>query len=144
MVIRYEDLVKNPKEIMLAVCRHVGIDFLEELLRPTRAGKSWQGNSAHQAAFSGVDASTVDRWREQLDPREVWWIELHCRQGMEIAGYPLATDARFSLWRWLKRLPAESWTGYFRARRASLEQWLGLIKECRYDRVGKFNRACGD
>lgn len=134
LVIRYEDLVMHPRETMQGVCRHAGIDFIESLLQPTRAGKSWQGNSAHRPTFSGVDASTVNLWREQLSEDEVWWIELHCRQGMEIAGYSLQTDAKFSLRRWLKRLPDESWEGYVRARRASLGQWLGLVKECRYDK----------
>ncbi len=134
LVIRYEDLVKNPEEIIQAVCRHAGIDFAETLLQPTRVGADWGGNSAHHAGFSGVDASTADLWRKKLSPHEVWWIELHCRKGMEIAGYALETSAKFSIWRWLKRLPDESWSGYGRARRASFCQWLGLIKECRYDK----------
>ena len=58
---------------------------------------------------------------------EIWWIELHRRSGMELAGYLFETDARFSLWRWLKRLP-----GYLRSRRISLRQALGLLKECWY------------
>jgi hypothetical protein len=52
---------------------------------------------------------------------------------MKLANYPFQTNARFSLSLWLKRLPGESWAGYVRARRASLCQWLGLLKECRYD-----------
>jgi hypothetical protein len=134
LVIRYEDLVKNPKEIMQAVCRLAGIDFIEELLQPTRAGEKWQGNSAFQATFSGINAAPTDQWKGQLTEHEIWWIELHCRKGMELAGYPLQTDGKFSLKRWLKRLPNESWNGYFRARRASLCQGLGLLKECRYDK----------
>ncbi len=134
MVVRYEDLVKDPMANLRAVCRLVGIRFMPELLQPTRAGKNWQGNSAFQPAFNGINASTVDQWKGQLKPDEIWWIELHCRQGMKLAGYPLQTEARFSLFRWLKRLPDESWGGYFRARRASLCQGLGLLKECRYTR----------
>jgi len=52
---------------------------------------------------------------------------------MELANYPLQTDARFSPGRWLKRLPGESGNGYVRARRASLCQLLGLLPACRYE-----------
>jgi hypothetical protein len=85
------------------------------------------------ASFSGISTQAIDQWKEQLSEHEIWWIELHCRKGMELAGYPLQTDAKFSLGRWLKRLPDESWGGYIRARRASIFQWLGRLKDCRYD-----------
>lgn len=134
LVVRYEDLVKNPKEIMQAVCRLGGFDFIEKLLQPTRAGTDWQGNSAFQATFTGINTAPADQWKDLLTEHEIWWIELHCRKGMELAGYPLQTGGRFSLIHWLKRLPGESWNGYFRSRRASLCQGLGLLKECRYDK----------
>lgn len=134
LVIRYEDLVKNPKDVMEAVCRLGGFDFAVSMLEPTRAGEGWQGNSAFQEAFTGINTTTVNQWKGYLTEHEIWWIELHCHKGMELADYPLQTDGRFSLLRWLKRLPGESWSGYFRARRGSLCQFLGLLKECRYDK----------
>ena len=134
LVIRYEDLVKNPEEVMRKVCRLGGFDFSERLLEPTRAGRGWQCNSSFQQTLKGITATPVDQWKDYLTEQEVWWIEMHCRKGMELANYPLQTDGRFSLWRWLKRLPGESWSGYVRARRGSLYQLLGLLRECRYDK----------
>jgi hypothetical protein len=132
LVVRYEDMVARPKEVMEKVCRFAGIDFVPSMLKPTRAGTDWQGNSSFQEAFNSVDSTPVDQWMDYLTEHEVWWIEFHCRKGMELAGYTFRSNGRFSLGRWLKRLPDESWTGYFRARRASLCQWLGLLKECNY------------
>jgi hypothetical protein len=132
LVVRYEDLVKDPKGVMEKICRFAGLDFLPAMLKPTRAGTEWQGNSAFQAAFNDISATTVDQWKDYLTEHEIWWIEMHCRQGMVLADYPFQTDARFSPGRWLKRLPGESWNGYVRSRRASLCQWLGLLKECNY------------
>ena len=133
LVVRYEDLVRNPREILETICRFGGFDFSEQMLEPTRAGNGWQGNSAFYRTFSGISAAPADTWRKYLTEDEIWWIELHCRRGMELAGYSLQTDARFSLRRWLKRLPGESWFGYFRARRGSICQGLGLLRECRFD-----------
>jgi hypothetical protein len=134
LIVRYEDLVKNPRNILETICRFGGFDYSQNMLEPTRAGNGWVGNSAFYQEFNGISAAPADKWRDCLTDHEIWWIELHCRRGMELAGYRLETDARFSLRRWLKRLPGESWFGYVRARRASLCQGLGLLKECRYDR----------
>ena len=135
LVIRYEDFVQAPQEGLERVCRFIGIECLPELFSPTRGGRQWQGNSSFHNGFSGISAGSVDHWKKELTEDEVWWIEMHCRQGMLLAGYPLQTDGRFSVSRWLKRLPGESWGGYFRARRASLCQLAGLLEHCRYDAI---------
>ncbi len=132
LTIRYEDLIQNPRETLEKVCRFGGFDFSEKMLEPTRGGGGWEGNSAFHETFRGISSASLDLWKDRLSMNEIWWIELHCRKGMKLANYPLQTDARFSLLRWLKRLPGESWSGYFRARRASLFQGLGLLRECQY------------
>ncbi|HUA64313.1 MAG TPA: sulfotransferase [Alphaproteobacteria bacterium] len=132
LVVQYESLVRNPMKVLRDICSFGGFEFSESMLEPTRAGNGWQGNSAFHKALIGISAAPVEKWKDCLTEHEIWWIELHCRRGMELAGYPLQTDARFSLRRWLKRLPGESWSGYVRARRASLCQGLGLLKDCRY------------
>ena len=132
LVIRYEDLVHAPRQTLERVCRFVGIEYLPELCAPTRAGRQWQGNSSFHDAFSGISARSVDHWKHDLTEDEIWWVELHCRTGMLLAGYQPQTDGAFSVTRWLKRLPGESWGGYLHARWASLCQLGGLLKDCRY------------
>lgn len=132
LVVRYEDLVKNPRDVLETICRFGGIEFNERLLKPTRAGDAWKGNSSFYDSFNGICTAPADKWMDCLTEHEIWWIELHCRRGMELAGYPLRTDARFSFRRWFQRLPGESRLGYIRARRASLCQGFGLLKDCRY------------
>jgi len=149
MVIRYEDFVQAPRAGLEQVCRFIGIECLPELFSPTRGGKHWEGNSSFQNGFSGISADSVDHWKKELTEDEVWWIEMHCRPGMQLAGYSLQTEGKFSLSRWLKRLPGESWIGYLRARRGSLCQLAGLLEHCRYDaslenvRIGKSSQANG-
>jgi hypothetical protein len=132
LVIRYEDLLLNSRTVLEEVCRFVGIQFLPVLLEPTRAGKQWQGNSSFYCEFSGIDTQPLDKWKNELTEDEIWWIELHCHEGMDIAGYRLQTNAGFSLARWAKRLPGESASGYMRARKSSLLQMAGLLEDCRY------------
>jgi hypothetical protein len=133
LLVRYEDLIQNTARTLEKVCQFIGIEFLPVNLEPTRAGKQWEGNSAYEKSFGGISAESVSQWKNELTKEEVWWIEMHCRTGMEIAGYQLETDCRFSLPRWFKRMPGESIGGYVRARRGSVCQWAGWLEECRYD-----------
>ncbi|MGH7942349.1 MAG: sulfotransferase family protein [Limisphaerales bacterium] len=129
LVVHYEDLVRDPMQTLREVCRFGGFEFNESMLQPTRAGDGWQGNSAFYKAFNGISAAPTDKWKESLTQDEIWWIELHCRKGMKLAGYALQTDARFSLRRWLKPMPGESWKGYIRSRYGSLRQGFGLLRD---------------
>ena len=133
LMVRYEDLVTDVAKTLERVSRFVGIELLPAMLEPTRAGKRWGGNSAYDKTFDGISAEPVNQWKNQLTNDEIWWVEMHCHEGMGIAGYQPETDCRFSFARWFKRMSGESWRGYLRARRGSLCQWAGLLKDCRYD-----------
>jgi hypothetical protein len=133
LVVRYEDLVTNSPGVMEQICRFTGIEFHPVLLQPTLGGQPWLGNPTFCGSFEGIDNEPAERWRTELTPAEIWWVEMHCREGMALAGYGLESDAKFSLRRWGKRLQGESWRGYLHARKSSLCQLAGLIQECRYD-----------
>jgi len=117
--------VHEPRRVLETVCRFIGIQFHLRLLKPTLADSRWAGNSTFHRALRGIDPQPLEHWKNQLTQQELWWIEFHCREGMEIAGYPLLTDACFSLSRWAGRLPGESWKGYLHARKSSLAQMAG-------------------
>lgn len=133
LLIRYEDLVSHSQEVMQEVCRFIGIQFLPSLLEPTCAGREWQGNSAFHQQFSSINDQPLNQWKKELSNEDIRWIDWHCREGMEIAGYEPHSEAKFSLADWAKRLPGESFSGYLRARKSSLCQMAGLLKDSRYD-----------
>jgi hypothetical protein len=64
LVIRYEDLIKNQKEVLENVCRFGGFDFNDKMREPTRAGNTWQGNSAFHKEFKGISTEAVDQWKD--------------------------------------------------------------------------------
>lgn len=132
LLVRYENLVAQPRENLEKICAFAGIEVVPQLFEPTRAGRQWLGNATFHSAFNNISPQAADLWRKELSPDEIWWVELHCREGMRLAGYPLETDAQFSLARWRKRLPGESRLGYLRARRGSLCQLAGWLPDCRY------------
>ncbi len=133
LVVRYEDLVHRSHPVLEEICQFAGIEFRPTLLEPTRAGRQWRGNPTFCGAFSGIDPRPVDYWKQELTEDEIWWVDLHCHEGMLIAGYQPQTDARFSFGRWVKRLAGESWSGYLRARKSSLCQMAGVLEDCNYN-----------
>jgi Sulfotransferase family len=135
LLVRYEDIVQNTTRTLEKISQFIGIELLPVMLEPTRAGSRWEGNSSYQEKFAGISAESVNQWKNVLTEHEIWWIEMHCREGMQIAGYQLETDCKFSLARWSRRMAGESWGGYLRARRGSLCQLAGLLEECKYDAV---------
>ncbi|MBN2011162.1 sulfotransferase [candidate division KSB1 bacterium] len=73
-VIRYEDLVTNPKKSLEHICQFLDIPFEDKLLVPTYLGKAWGGNSTTGKVFTGIDASNLDKWRTTIYPFEIFYV----------------------------------------------------------------------
>ncbi len=74
MVIRYEDLVTSPEEAILKICDFLELPFEDILLTPTYQGKSWGGNSTSGEEFHGISASHLNKWKKEILPYEVWYV----------------------------------------------------------------------
>jgi hypothetical protein len=93
--IRYEDLVREPREVMDGICRFLEIAHDDRVLAPTKLGAPASLNSSyeHRGATVGVVASQVGRFREVLDEHEIRFIEGLLHQQMTTCGYALTTAA---------------------------------------------------
>jgi len=88
LVIRYEQLVREPSMSMQKVCDYLEINFDPEIvLKPTKVGHFWSGNSAASVDFSQISTEPVARWECELSEDEVGWVEWHCRDLMPEFGY---------------------------------------------------------
>jgi len=74
-VIKYEDLVNEPENVMKKVCEWINIDFDEYLLQPSLNGKPWFGNSAHGHKFQSISNKSVGVAAELLKDHERKEIE---------------------------------------------------------------------
>ena len=87
-VVQFEQLVSEPANVMKEVCDYLEIQFDPEVvLRPTKVGETWGGNSAAQIAFSKITAEPASRWEKELSEGEVGWVEWHCHDLMQEFGY---------------------------------------------------------
>jgi hypothetical protein len=69
LLLRYEDLVRDPRRVMSELSAAVGIDFHEVLLRPTTLGADWGGNSSF-GVQNAVSTTSLHTWRTRLSDTE--------------------------------------------------------------------------
>ncbi len=120
LFVQYERLVGDPASAMKQVCDYLEIEFESEIiLRPTKIGEPWDGNSAAQIVFSQVSAEPASRWEKELSEDEIGWVEWHCRDLMPEFGYETRLKAR-EIRHFLKPVRQERSKEYLKSRLYSL------------------------
>ena len=69
MLMRYEQLVENPKVEVRRMSDFLAVDFEESMLLVE------SNNSSFEQSTAGIFASSVGRWRENLPPEDTWWCQ---------------------------------------------------------------------
>ena len=125
-VIPFEELVRAPAPMMEKVCSYLEIAFDPEVvLKPTKVGQVWSGNSAAAVNFSAISAEPATRWERELSPDEIGWVEWHCAKLMPEFGYEPRASQR-EMRHWIKPIPGERPREYLKSRAYSLrDRWRG-------------------
>lgn len=97
-VVRYEDFVASPEEVLRGICAFLGEDFVPQLLDVTKEEEShykvsdgWERQHVVKA-HSPVNAESIDKWRRELGPRQIRVVEHICRHHMPANGYEPVYD----------------------------------------------------
>lgn len=73
-VLKYEDLIQNPDEIMSKISGFLGIKYDPDiLLHPTLMGDKWAGNSTSNKSFINISKAPMDHWKEYITPVEIYY-----------------------------------------------------------------------
>jgi hypothetical protein len=125
LVVQYERLVREPSRRMEEVCSYLEIDFdPDTVLRPTKVGRFWSGNSAARTNFSQISTEPVTRWERELSADEIGWVEWHCRDLMPEFGYEPRLHRR-ELRYFVRPIRGERPREYFKSRAYSLrDDWF--------------------
>ena len=59
--VRYEDILNDPEQEILKICRFIGIDYFKEMLRVPRVGSSHVRDNTHH---KGIDKTRSGKWRK--------------------------------------------------------------------------------
>lgn len=76
LVVRYEDLLQQPEEVMRRIAAHIEIPFTPQLLTPASLDGPWAGNSSSGQAFEGISTQPITAWREHIQALETAFINL--------------------------------------------------------------------
>lgn len=93
LLIRYEDLVQYPRTVMQRVCDFLQIGWNDILLKPTRNGVFWSGNSMYDKEFKGVSTASLGRYLDLLTPDEIDFLETWLGCVMVRYGWQLETSS---------------------------------------------------
>jgi hypothetical protein len=89
--IRYEDLVRAPRETLHRVCNFLAEPFEEGMLAYHRDAKTYMkaeaATSFNKAATHPVSVARIDAWREQISGEAIAVIEAVCAEEMKAFGY---------------------------------------------------------
>ena len=120
LLVPFERLVSDPAAMMRTVCDYLEIRFDPDVvLKPTKIGEPWGGNSAAQVAFSKISAEPASRWERELAEDEIGWVEWHCRDLMPEFGYEPRLPSR-KVGAFLKPIREERFKEYLKSRAYSL------------------------
>lgn len=91
-LLRYEDLLTEPRGTLERLCAFLDEDFAEQMLDHTGAAadmvpehKVW-----HDRARGGIDLGRSAAWREALSPRQIGLIEAVARRPLHRYGYSVS------------------------------------------------------
>lgn len=124
LLVRYEDLVSRPVDVMNKVSDFLAIDWNESLLVPSFLGRPWDGNSAHQQTSSSVNALKAGE-KYDFAAHQLWQIEAWIGDAMikEPASYTLSGILENMNYKALSgRLTGEGSSDFFRNR---VRMWSG-------------------
>jgi hypothetical protein len=101
MLLRYEDLVRDPHTTLARLCDFLEVPFQEAMLRPTFGGTTFAGFSSYtmrDTHFTAIDPSSLDRWRSKIAPQHITMIDYLLTEAIAAHGY--SCDARQPMLPW--------------------------------------------
>ncbi len=93
--LKYEDLVKDPKEVTRSVCEFLNIPWDEKMLSSTLAGQTWQGNSFQGEKSGGqIHSRSLGKYKEILSKSQQKRLEELCFTYLDQLGYEVEYGKR--------------------------------------------------
>jgi hypothetical protein len=84
LLVRYEDLVRRPREEVERIAAFAGIQVEPGMLEPVVVNSSFPDATERG---SGFNADAADRWHRLIDTGTDRWFRTVCRAGMRQTGY---------------------------------------------------------
>lgn len=98
MVVRYEDLISDPKEFMKKIALFLNINYDSILLEPTINGIPWTGNSSTNVKFDGIINTTSEKWMSEINSVEINLVNQYLKPLLAEYEYKQLNVKRKAIW----------------------------------------------
>ncbi|MDG5491105.1 sulfotransferase [Psychroserpens sp. SPM9] len=95
-IIRYEDLLDKPEEILRETCKFLDIEFEESMLAFHQSSNKYIGKHHSDLIFKKIDKSNSNKWKVLLTATETKLYQMIAAKTLKKYGYELM-DKRLSL-----------------------------------------------
>ena len=99
-LIKYEELIQDPKTTLKSLCRWLPIEFDDSMLSFNSAAKELVAEDEMQWKKETLGPLLKDnskKWRNELTPFEIATIEASCTKAMQLGGYQVAKDIQLGI-----------------------------------------------
>ena len=86
--LRYEDLARDPEQVLRLICAFVGEDYDAGMLDPARRGSAVMQAAGWQAQAAKDVAPAASKWRSRLSPADRIRVQAITRDLLAPFGYP--------------------------------------------------------
>ncbi len=93
-IIKYENLIQNPKSVMTDICNYLKIDFKKVLLQPkTDINIDYYGNSYDKVRSIGLSKRNINNWKNRIDIETAATVEFSLQEVIRKFNYKLQFDS---------------------------------------------------
>lgn len=92
--VKYEDLVSSPVQILKHICSHLGINYDVNMLRANGFKVPSYTSKQHALIGSEMKPDRIDRWKNELTPREIEIFEGETSDLLYFLDYSLIFNSR--------------------------------------------------
>jgi len=71
IIIKYEDLIKNPQKIIIDVCGFLNIEFQKDMLQFWKNSKDFIDKNHSSKIFKPIDSTNLNKWKIGLTDKEI-------------------------------------------------------------------------
>ncbi|MFW5889612.1 MAG: sulfotransferase family protein [Bacillota bacterium] len=101
LLVRYEDLVRMPREISVKICDFLNINLDDKILNPGNFkdghGDKWLQNTSYENKKVEFNTNSIDKWKKVLSKKEVRFIENLCYFEMNLFDYEFEETDDFKI-----------------------------------------------
>jgi hypothetical protein len=94
-IVKFEDLVSNPSEVISEICAFLGLEFEPQMLEVPKMGSSNRQDSNQK---QGIDSTVLGKWKTSgLNSSEIRIVQKTAAKEMKIFGYQEVTLPSWSI-----------------------------------------------